>query len=207
MVESAGLALDVRARDLASLGAALTVDALPACSDGNGTAGADSRLVNTTVQTYDGPVHFMSLNTEYNYLYFSLDNLPGALLQLRVPSDLFPTPAANTAFWLTQYEFGTMALRPAQGAPFVVLVLSTSVLGLPDSTRELGVPVTVEARCDYGPQSSSIGSEPARLWDLVLGTNPPVRVPTATVVPLQIGGRNYTASSGKGGHGYALYAR
>ena len=46
----------------------------------------------------------MRETTEHN-LYFSLDNLAGALLQLHVPSDLFPTLAANTAFWLTQYGF------------------------------------------------------------------------------------------------------
>ena len=159
------------------------------------------------MKAYDGPVHFMSLSTEYNYLYFSLDNQPGGLLQLRVPSDLFPTPAANAAFWLTKYEFGALALRPAQGAPFVLVILATSVVGLPNTTREVGVPVTVEARCDYGPENSSIGSEPRRLWDVVLGTNPPVRVPTATVVPLQIDGRNYIASSGQRGSGLALYAR
>ena len=87
-------------------------------------------------------------------------------------------------------------------------MLSTSVAGLPDSTRELGAPVTVEARCDYGPQSASFGSEPIRLWDFVLATNPPgAGTDRDRGAASESAGATTLLRRAKGGYGSAVYAR
>ena len=210
-----GMSLDVRAHDLAPLAAALTVEPLPACADGNETdATLWAFLINAGLtRAYDGPVRFTLASTASPDLYFTVDlpaqpGVSAPSLEIRVSPEVFPAPAANAEFWFTMRESHMWVLRGPQRGPVLLAHASattTNTAALTDLATELGVSFTAERRCAYGSDSAGTVTD---LFDGVVGTSPPVRVPSRKTMPVQIAGRDYGVFfTGVGFAGFSIAAR
>jgi hypothetical protein len=189
-----GITLDVEARNLDSLAAALDVGAPPACGQGNDPnhdvyvdiAGA------SIAKPFEGPAVYKGREStdpdQYNF------DLPGIVppagqsvpfLIVSGGANLFPEPAIGTQFWFSfsQSRFGV--LRESQQGPIVFAALSGYLQ--PDAVAALasvlGFTVTFEKSCAYTSTQD--------LWDVVFGTSPATRVKSGAIGMLTIAGRSY----------------
>jgi hypothetical protein len=110
------------------------------------------------------------------------------VMAIESAADLLPEPAPGQQFWLSHQQSYFEALREGQQGP-VVLASATGLSqagAVSKLAAALGVSVTLEKACPY---TTSID-----LWDVVFGTDPPVRVPSYTTGTFTIAGRRYRAS-------------
>ncbi len=189
-----GVTLDVEARTLDTLAAALDVGAPPACGQGNDPSrDVFVGFANTfTPTSFDGPVVYRGRDTssadQYNF------DLPkdtprsgqaAPTVYVSGGGRLFPEPAVGQEFWLSYFRVTSNVLRESQQGPIVFVATSGSLQ--PDGAAEvaslLGVTVTLEKSCAY--------TSTQNLWDIVFGTSPATRVKSGTSGMLTIAGRNY----------------
>ena len=206
-----GLALDIQAADVPSLVSGLELAEVPECSAGN-----DPRVelyfslsgVNTGT-TYEGPVHYTgrAVNPGDAFTF----RVPGLLTSTGESSALyvygaekvFPEPAAGQTFWLSFGSRG-QALLESEGGPLLLAELSSytsdDTEGAAWLAGILGVGITAQERCASGLDSMKV-------WDVVFGTTPPVRLGSGWTATLQLASKAYTAWQwGEGAVSLSIYA-
>jgi len=217
-----GLAVDVQAKDLASLGGALTVDALPACVEGNVVVeSANFAITGVDFRTgYEGPAVYS--HKVDNYLLFSvmgLTSLTGdsPMLQIYAPG-LIEEPSVGDEFWASLTSASGAAptvavLRKAQSGPLLLAWASgpapfdaafTAAIA-----QRLGVQVDTQERCAYAAAAPSGTSGVVSLWDTFFQTSPPVRVASETTAIVSIAGADFNVwATGEGSYvSFTLQAR
>lgn len=192
--DDSGVALDVQAKNLADLVAALEVGDPPSCGEGNDPDRWTSfEMTGVDVgATYEGPVFYLGRDSYYPDAYdFSIPGLPGStgspsVLIIGNATPILSEPAVGQEFWLSFRDLDLQALREAQQGPVVLAQFweSGSADAFSQLAELLGITVSAEARCTYAA---------TLLWDAVFGTSPPVRVRSGTTGTLDIGGRSYGA--------------
>jgi len=163
---------------------------------------------------YAGPVVYKGRDAEL-YPGAYLFEVPGQaegtpMLDLLTKPGIFQEPQVGTEFWFD--DAGGPTLRGAGGGAVILASQRlTAPFGAATSSwleQTLGVAVHAEKRCDY----SDIDGQPLGLWDLIVDTEPPVRVTSGNRTPLNLGGRAYEAWAwsptdiGTNGLDFVLYA-
>jgi hypothetical protein len=191
-----GIALDIQARDLASLTRDLATGGLPACVEGN-----DRRLgaFIDFDRTYEGPVFFSRRNPNNNDYLFETGGIStgAALFSLSTDAGVFAEPTVGQEFWLSTAGFGVAVLRKANRGE---LVLAHFSRGAPIDATDgaaiaviLDIAVSTEQNCVYAPDMP--------VWDIVFGTTPPVRVKSGSTGTLRIEGKDFNVSATAMGRG------
>jgi hypothetical protein len=196
-----GMAMDVRARDLASLASKLATVALPVCARGN----ADQPTASFTLfevstrQAFEGPVVYVkrgrSSDTEcFQFDPTSLphDKPPVPMLEICVSPGLFKEPAVGQTLWASVPSYVVATLRTAQTGPLLLAAVN-AIAGDPSAQQAiaptLGVGVETRSGCAYALDEE--GKETVRLQDLVFATTPPVVVASDTRSVVAIAGKDY----------------
>ena len=199
---SMGLGLGVRAKDLASVVAGLTVSAPIACGRGD----ADSKIVTGTFDVgdiigdvrYDGKAVYSKRVSDPVLDCFRFESTvsdgQGGLgtIDFCTSRGSFAEPTVGQEFWATQTSTVTELRGPNRGAPLLVLL---TVFGPFDATTQttlqsaLGIPVATKQACSYADVPGGF-----RLWEVDFGAG----ASTAGLVAgghatFQIGGRSYGA--------------
>lgn len=163
---------------------------------------------------YAGPVVYKGRDAELypgGFLFEVPGQAEGApMLDLLATPGLFREPKVGAEFWFD--DEGGPTLREAGGG---AVILASQRLTVPFDAasatwleQTLGVAVHAEKRCDY----SDLDGQPLGLWDLVVDTEPPVRLNSGNRTPLNLGGRAYEAwawspsATGTDGVDFVLYA-
>jgi hypothetical protein len=212
------LRVTVQAHDMAALVAGLDVGEPPACGNGNAPLQYVSLLMRDDVQAidtnYDGRAVSHGPDPDHpSYVEFDLPDFTGAhgrpILLAGGMEALVGRPAKGTTYWAS---VGTgrpiRLLRESQAGPLVVASTWATEVPLPaamtaDLESLLGVTVDVVQRCTY---AIDYAGNPVPLWDLVLGTTPPTRIPAGGSGTLAIGGKPYTVQTqGMGTLGIVVY--
>jgi len=190
--DDSGVALDVRAKNLADLVAALEVGDPPSCGEGNDPDRSTyfSMTEVSVSTTYEGPVFYLGRDSYFPATYdFSIPGLSSEtgsppVLMIEGATPILSEPTVGQEFWLSFRNLDLQALREAEQGP-VILAQSGSADAVPQLADLLGITVSAEATCTY--------AAPSLLWDAAFETNPPVRVKSGTTGTLDIGGRSYGA--------------
>jgi hypothetical protein len=189
-----GSSIEFRAHDLACLARSLAPGTLPACGVGN-----DEVNVSLSSQdfTIDGPVFYRG-RSDVTATCYEFDDVAGVqaslpAFELCADPGIFPEPFPGQEFWVTRSGTDAIALREPQRGPVVIgrvaAIPPFDAATMMAASEALGIAVGAEWRCDYGiAESGGIAS-----WDIVFNTSPPTRVPSETITPVQIGGRDYKA--------------
>jgi hypothetical protein len=190
-----GVALDIRARDLASRASELPIGTLPDCAVGNDPeppVGFRFTGIDETA-AYDLAVSYVGHDAGPDSLDFDIPDVPGAKLSIDGAAKFLSEPPLGQRLWLSHQAMYANALLDAEGgAPLLAVVYADSPQSPPsDWLRSvLGVTVTAEQRCLYA-DNDPYGE--TWLWDFVFGTEPPVRVSTGSAASLDLGGQPYVA--------------